>query len=628
MLRNLRFDLSGLTLAIIFTAMAAITAVQGFLTYRRVYNRIQEGFDRKLLAISTVAAAFIDGGDHQRIMEQKDENSPLYLQYVEPMRRIIKQKDVTYLYTQIPTGGDNIVYGVDGTVGKDHSAIGAADVAPAGEIGGILSVYQQGASYLSGLHVWQEWGLLKSAYAPIRARDGAITAMAGTDVNISIIKRKTLIALFIVTGCGLLFLSLAGAVSARVVRRVTEPISRLKGAALQVAAGRYGLQAAIDSPTELALLAGSFNRLSRSLERQLLEIRQINESVESQRRERLLFQALQRRDLTASPPAAAGVRLLQLPAAASCRDASGWVRWQNQILLWAGPVESNPLAAARTRHDLALVLQPLLHRCGADWGALARRLETLFSGRVDGYLLVNLEDDCCLFQPRRCPAPGLSGQPVALEAGRRQQLPPNTLLTWCSRAELGARLPAIHGALDVATGPQDLLDLMEARLTGDPGATTHALVFLWRTGCQGHPIETLRAVLRKNDLVGTHFAGLTAAELDLLLSVAQIETRSPDDRLTLQGEHTEMLYLVLAGRVRVDTGEGPVVLSAVQWIGEFSVLYGGAANATVTALTPLDCLVWDRAPLTALLRENPGLERSFRAVLARAMTTKLGPTST
>ncbi len=620
--RNLRLRLADFTLAMLIAAMATVTAVQGFLTYRRVHQRIQDGFDRKLLAISTVTAAFIDGDDHRRIMEQKDEQSPLYQRYYAPMRRIQEAKDVTYLYTQVPLGGDAIVYGVDATIGKDHSPLGSRDVAPADEVDGILAVYRQGGSYLSGLRVWQEWGLLKSAFVPVRARDGAITAMVGADVNISIIKPKTLVALLLVSACGLLFLALASYISARVVRLVTEPISRLKGAALQVAAGRYGLQAAIDRPLELAAVGGSFDRLSNSLEERLQEIRQINQTIEGQRRVHLLNQALRRRDLLTGLPSAS-LRLLLLPAAAGCRDASGWVRWQNQLLLWAGPVEPTPLAAARTRHDLALILHALLHRLGADWTALAARLETLFADRVDGYLIVDLERDECLWLPRRAPAPRLSGADAALPAGRVQSLPADRLFWWCSRAELDARCAGLEFPADVATDPAARLDRLTARLADAADAGPHALAFLWCTGRLGHPVEAVRTLVQRQDLAPTHFAGLTAAELDLLLAATRLDTRSTDDRLTLQGEPAEMLYLLLDGRVRVATLAGPVELAGPLWLGEFGVLYGGAANATITALTPLRCLVWDRAALALLLSEHPELERKFRAVLARAMAAKL-----
>jgi HAMP domain-containing protein len=613
--RNLHVKLSTLTAAVVFAGMAVITAVIGVLAYRRVYDRIQDGFDRKLLAVSTVTAAFIDGDEHQAMMRLNTETSPLYRKYIGPMQRIQREKDLTYLYTQIPTGGANIIYGLDGTIGADHSPISSPDTAPAGEVAGILGVYEHGNIYLSGMRVWQEWGLLKSAFVPIYNREGAITAMSGADVNISIIKQKTRVALLAVTGCGLVLLAFAGFVSTRVARRVTEPLGRLKHAALQVAAGRYGLQADIRSPTELRELAGSFNQLSRSLEHRLRDLRQVNASIEQGRRERLLHQALQRRDLTASPPPADCLRVLPLPSPHECRDASGWVRWQNQMLFWAADLAPTPLAAARTRHDLALVLQPLLHQHGADPAVLALRLEPLFRDRVHGFLAVNLEAGHALFLPRRGAPPHVSGAPVALEPGQALTLPSDRLLAWASRPEAAAALPAATAG---ATG----LDPVEAQLTAALGGQ-HALVVLWRTGRQGSPLEALRAVLREKGLIDRQFAGLAPHELDLLLSVAQREKRLPEQRLTLQGERNDQLHLMLDGRVRIDAAGGPIVLFGGHWIGEFSFLYGGVANATVTALSTLDCLVWERAPLLALLQEHPSLERNFLGVLAKAMTAKL-----
>lgn len=619
-----RFSLSGFALAVILTAMAAITAVQGVLTYRQVYDRIQEGFDRKILAISTVTADFIDGDDHRKIMEQKDEASPLYLRYAEPMRRIRKEKNVTFLYTQIPTGGNAIVYGLDGTVGPDHSPVGSADVAPDSEIGGIVSVYQKGVTYLSGLRSWQQWGILESAYVPIFAKDGSIAAMVGTDVDISLIKQRTFGALLAVTGLDLLLLLLAGYIASRVARRMTGPIGRLKHAALQVAAGRYGLQADIRSPTELATLANSFNRLSRSLDHRLHEMRKINETVESQRRDGLLFQSLQRRDLKPGLPAAS-LRLLQLPSPSACCDGSGWVRWQNQLLLWAGPVERTPLSAARTRHDLALILQPLLHRNAADWPALARALQNLLVDRIDGYLLVDLQNDSCLYLSRRCPPPRLGGIPAAFEPGQLHTLPPDTLLTWCTRAGPDASSAAGGFRPEPADGAANRLDGLVSRWTDSAGISANALALFWQTGRQRRPIEALRERLQRSRLIESHFPGLAPDKIDPLLSIAQMETRAPGDRLAIQGEAADLLYLVIDGSVRIDATEAPLLLSGARWIGEFSVLYGGAANASATAVTPLECLVWDRAPLAALLAEHPALEQEFKAMLARTVKVKLGP---
>jgi CRP-like cAMP-binding protein len=172
-----------------------------------------------------------------------------------------------------------------------------------------------------------------------------------------------------------------------------------------------------------------------------------------------------------------------------------------------------------------------------------------------------------------------------------------------------------------------MLDGLVSRLAGAPDVPKNALAFLWRTGHHSRPVDALRERLQKNRLIESHFPGLAPSEIDLLLSVAQLETRSPDERLVLQGEPAELLYLVIEGNVCVDTTHGPLVLFGAQWIGEFSMLYGGTANATATALTPIECLVWDRTPLAALLTEHPSLDQNFRTMLARAMTAKLGSTT-
>jgi len=89
-------------------------------------------------------------------------------------------------------------------------------------------------------------GILKSAYVPIFARDGTIAAMVGTDADISLIKQRTFDALLAVIGFDLLLLLLAGYIAARVARRVTGPIGRLK--ARRVAGCRRSLRRAGRNP--------------------------------------------------------------------------------------------------------------------------------------------------------------------------------------------------------------------------------------------------------------------------------------------------------------------------------------------------------------------------------------------
>jgi HAMP domain-containing protein len=477
---NLRLRLSTLIATVMFTCLAAITAVLGVLAYRHVYDRIQSGFDQKLLAVSTVTAAFIDGDQHREMMRLNSERSPVYLEYVRPMQRIMQEKDITYLYTQIPTGGANIIYGLDGTLGKDHSPISSADVVPPGEVQGVVDVYTHGITYLSGIRDWQEWGLLKSAFVPIYDRAGRITAMSGADVNISIIREKTRVALVAVFGCGLVLLAFAGVVSTRVAGRVTEPLKRLKTAALRVAAGHYGLQADVRSPSELANLAGSFNRLSRTLEQRLQDLRQVNASIEQGRRERLLERALQPRELEDGPAPSDRLRILARPELATCRDASGWVQWQQLLLVWSADLAPTPLAASRARHDLALVLQPLLRLHGADPATLAARLEPIFRDRIHAFLLLQLETGRALFLPRRGGVPRLDGRPADWPPGRAQALPSGRLLSWCSRPEEEA---AVHSALADA-GPD--FGRLEAGLAAEAGDRS-MLVVAWRTGPKQGP---------------------------------------------------------------------------------------------------------------------------------------------
>ncbi|MFC1791203.1 hypothetical protein ACFL0I_01895, partial [Gemmatimonadota bacterium] len=67
--------------------------------------------------------------------------------------------------------------------------------------------------FLSGLNPTEQWGILKTAFAPIAGANPALPAMAGADVNISVVGTKARVAIAQVGLTALLSLLLGAAVS-------------------------------------------------------------------------------------------------------------------------------------------------------------------------------------------------------------------------------------------------------------------------------------------------------------------------------------------------------------------------------------------------------------------------------
>ncbi len=124
----------------------------------------------------------------------------------------------TYLYTQIVQGRDHIIYGLDGTVGKDHSALLSTDTAREAEVDGIQRLLTDGAAYVSPIEAWPPWGNLKTSFAPIFNEQGRPVAMAGADVNADMIQLEISRALVITFGFGAAMLVLGGALTLGLAR--------------------------------------------------------------------------------------------------------------------------------------------------------------------------------------------------------------------------------------------------------------------------------------------------------------------------------------------------------------------------------------------------------------------------
>jgi HAMP domain-containing protein len=350
----------------------------------------------------------------------RDEQDPLYQYYYGRMRRAKEKCDLTFLYTYILVDPDSavapghqrparnrgtqIVYGLDAEALTDealHSQTGSVDSDVAGEE--IRDVLLKGVVHLSGIVFWQEWGLLKSATAPVYGRDGVVRAVAGADVNVNKIQQKTRSALVKVCLVGLASLLLAGVVCIYMAGRVSHPIRQLKEGALRVAAGDYGHQIPMHGLQEIGELTAAFNRISTALRDRMEHVARDNRALEDGRSRRQLLRLLQRDAAQATLEVAPGVACARLGDPAGKPDSSGWVAANGAVLLWAAGGDADAARAARLHRDLALIAQRLLARHAADPRALAAALGCLLGESVKSWALLDAASRC---------AWGVAGRPM------------------------------------------------------------------------------------------------------------------------------------------------------------------------------------------------------------------------
>lgn len=263
-----------------FTPTILVLAVAlGALVYTRLYDAILDGFSRKLVTTSALTGALIDPADHDWLMQAALVRAPSdlveagdrYRRNAGPMRRIRRELDLTYLYTQAFGGTQDIVYVVDATEGDDHSPLGAEDELTDETRDGLRRAMAGGPVYVSPIEFQEQWGLLKTAAAPVYGADGRITATAGADVNISVIEVATQNALFASALIGAASLIASALVTLLIVRWVAVPIESVKADALRIAAGDRTPPAERAAPREVRRLRAALAERAAALTSEMRE---------------------------------------------------------------------------------------------------------------------------------------------------------------------------------------------------------------------------------------------------------------------------------------------------------------------------------------------------------------------
>lgn len=258
-------------------AVVVVAMLLAVLVYNWLYASIIDGFDRKLVTTSALTGAMIDPADHDSLLAEARagadpealERRKEFLRNVEPMRRIRESLGLTYLYSQaLGSKPLEVIYGFDSSLGDDHTLIGATDEMTEETMAGLKKVQAGGPVYISPIEYQEQWGLLKTAAAPIYGTDGKISSTAGADVNISVIQVATQNALFASALIGIGSILACVVVALVIVRRVARPIAALKQEALRIAAGDTQQPAPIKGPREVAglrdALAGLAERMAQA----------------------------------------------------------------------------------------------------------------------------------------------------------------------------------------------------------------------------------------------------------------------------------------------------------------------------------------------------------------------------
>jgi CRP-like cAMP-binding protein len=118
------------------------------------------------------------------------------------------------------------------------------------------------------------------------------------------------------------------------------------------------------------------------------------------------------------------------------------------------------------------------------------------------------------------------------------------------------------------------------------------------------------------------FQSLAEEELDQLAKSVKIAPFAAGEVVTRQDAKANWLYVLTQGQVeiRVNLPDGDTkrvhMLSAPDFFGEMALITGGRREASVIAITDVECLRLDRAAFGGLLDRRPEIAREVAEVLA------------
>jgi CRP/FNR family transcriptional regulator, cyclic AMP receptor protein len=113
------------------------------------------------------------------------------------------------------------------------------------------------------------------------------------------------------------------------------------------------------------------------------------------------------------------------------------------------------------------------------------------------------------------------------------------------------------------------------------------------------------------------FADLDTAELEAILRSCERVSYDEGEWIIRQGDPSSALHMIVDGEVAtVIDDEDRRILSKGSFFGEVSVLLGEPASASITARTPVSCLVVPGSDVPEFLVSHPLV--TFRLLMAEA----------
>ena len=247
-----------------------IAFTSGFFFYK-LNSSYNDKIDSALSSSAKTLSAMIDPEIHKEIASENTENSQKYSYYRDKMIRIQKDNNLTFIYSLIKDSEGKIHFILDTGENENHSPIGMeyeADDA-------VLSAFE--GKPVIGSITTDQYGIFKSAYAPIIDSEGKTNAIIGVDIDYAeIVKAKREILIFIIA------IAIAGFIASILlilfIRRILiKPIKSFSSTISDVARfdGNLEMRFPKDKNDEIGSIYNAVNVLFETLHTMMKEIKRV-----------------------------------------------------------------------------------------------------------------------------------------------------------------------------------------------------------------------------------------------------------------------------------------------------------------------------------------------------------------
>jgi hypothetical protein len=229
---------ASLRMVIQASMLVLVTGASVYL-YVRLREAIIAGFNAQLVAAGSTISAALRGypvtdclgfqGQPDSVMRATEEWRLL--------RGVQERADLTYAYTFILSGDSGITYLVDGSPEGSACAIGQHESLPAENAKGLRRAWSTGLPFVSRVLRFEHWGLLKVSATPIADSSGTAVALAGADLEVSVIRERVRSGVSIAVGASLAVLALAWLFAFYTEQRILGALRETTRALIGIAAG-------------------------------------------------------------------------------------------------------------------------------------------------------------------------------------------------------------------------------------------------------------------------------------------------------------------------------------------------------------------------------------------------------